>query len=90
MNLVSAMGANTSYLYLNLSQPPLDNPKVREAIWYVRYTAAVQVAYRNFGQLADGVLNKGIGRSSPRFKCIFLVKMLKAKSLLKKLDMKMV
>ncbi len=85
LNLVSAMGANTSYLYLNLSQPPLDNPKVREAIWYAcDIPSAVQVAYRNFGKLADGVLSPGIGGRHPDLSPFFPSQDVeKAKALLK-------
>ena len=34
INLVSAMGANTSYLYMNQAKTPFENELVREAVWY--------------------------------------------------------
>lgn len=84
LNMVSAMGANTSYLYLNLAQPPLDDARVREAIWYAcDMPVAVNVAYRNFGQLADGVVSPGIGGRHPDLSKLFPTRDLeKAKALL--------
>ena len=46
INLVSAMGANTSYLYMNQAKTPFENELVREAVWYaVDIDQAVEVAY---------------------------------------------
>lgn len=50
INLVSAMGANTSYLYMNQAKTPFENELVREAVWYaVDIDQAVEVAYGSFG-----------------------------------------
>ncbi|MEA4969704.1 MAG: ABC transporter substrate-binding protein [Candidatus Pelethousia sp.] len=84
INLVSAMGANTSYLYMNLAHAPLDNIKVREAIWYaLDVPGAIDVAYGSFGKLADGVISPGIDGRHPDMSAYFPKQDLeKAKALL--------
>lgn len=72
LNLVSAMGANTSYLYFNQAVKPLDDIRVREAIWYaVDIPGAIEIAYRNFGQLADGFISPGIDGRHPDLSSYF-------------------
>lgn len=85
INLVSAMGANTSYLYLNLAHEPFQDPKVREAVWYaVDIPSAIDIAYGNFGKLADGVISPGIDGRHPDMSSYFPTQDIeKAKALLK-------
>jgi len=66
VNLVSKMGYNTSYLCFNTAKKPLDNPKVREAIWCaVDVPSAIKVAYANYGALASGFVSDGVeGRNT--------------------------
>ena len=72
INLVSAMGANTSYLYLNQAKKPFEDPRVREAIWLaVDIDVAVDVAYGTFGQLATGVISPGIDGRHPDMSSYF-------------------
>lgn len=72
INLVSAMGANTSYLFMNLNKEPLGDVKVREAIWYaLDIPVAIEVAYGNFGKLADGVISPGIDGRHPDMSAFF-------------------
>jgi peptide/nickel transport system substrate-binding protein len=72
INLVSAMGANTSYLTINQAVKPLDNIKVREAIWYaVDIPAAIDVAYGNFGEVATGIISPGIDGRHPDLSSYF-------------------
>jgi len=72
INLVSAMGANTSYLTINQAVEPLDNIKVREAIWYaVDIPAAIEVAYGNFGEVASGIISPGIDGRHPDLSSYF-------------------
>ena len=72
INLVSAMGANTSYLTMNQAVKPLDDKRVREAIWYaVDIPAAIKIAYRNFGQVGTGIVSPGIDGRHPDMKRFF-------------------
>lgn len=72
INLVSAMGANTSYLYMNQAKAPFDNELVRQAVWYaVDIPQAVEVAYGSFGKLADGVISPGIDGRHPDMTSFF-------------------
>lgn len=72
INLVSAMGANTSYLYMNQAVKPFDDVRVREAIWKaVDINSAIEVAYGNFGKLADGVISPGIDGRHPDMSAFF-------------------
>lgn len=66
INLVSAMGANTSYLTINQAVKPLDDKRVREAIWYaLDIPAAIKIAYRNYGQVGTGIVSPGIDGRHP-------------------------
>jgi len=66
IHLVSAMGANTTYLTINQAIKPLNDIRVREAIWYaVDIPSAVKIAYRNYGQLATGIVSPGIDGRHP-------------------------
>ncbi len=66
IKLVSAMGANTSYLYMNQAVKPFDDIRVREAVWKaVDIKSAIEVAYGSFGKLADGVISPGIDGRHP-------------------------
>jgi len=58
IKLVSAMGANTVYLTMNQAVKPLDDIRVREAIWYaLDVPTAVKTAYGNYGQVATGIVS---------------------------------
>lgn len=66
LNLVSAMGANTSYLTINQAVKPLDDIRIRQAIWYaVDIPAAIKVAYGNYGQIGTGIISPGIDGRHP-------------------------
>ncbi len=84
INLVSAMGANTSYLYMNMAKEPFDDERVREAVWLaVDINQAVEVAYGNFGELATGIISPGIDGRHPDMSSFFPTRDLeKAKALL--------
>lgn len=72
INLVSAMGANTSYLYMNQAKTPFENELVREAVWYaVDIDQAVEVAYGSFGARATGVISPGIDGRHPDMSAYF-------------------
>lgn len=72
INLVSAMGANTSYLYMNQAKKPFNDVRVREAIWLaLDIDAAVDVAYGNFGERATGVISPGIDGRAPDLSSLF-------------------
>lgn len=61
INLVTAMGYNTSYLCFNIAKEPLDNPLVREAIWYaVDVPNTIEVAYGDYGNIANGFVSPGV------------------------------
>lgn len=61
VTVVSELGTNTSYLLFNTAMAPMDNPLVREAIWYaVDAEAAVKLAYGDFGAFATGWVCPGI------------------------------
>ncbi len=85
INLVSAMGANTSYLTFNQLMKPLDDIRVREAIWCaVDIPQAIKVAYGNYGQVGTGIVSPGIDGRHPDLKPFFPKQDLeKAKRLLK-------
>jgi peptide/nickel transport system substrate-binding protein len=66
INLLTAAGSNTSYVTFNLAQKPLDDIRVREAIWYaIDVAAGVQVAYGNYGSVAYAVVSPGIEGRHP-------------------------
>jgi peptide/nickel transport system substrate-binding protein len=85
INLVSAMGANTSYLTMNQLMKPLDDIRVRQALWYaVDIPQAIKVAYGNYGEVASGVISPGIDGRHPDLSRFFPKQDIeKAKSLLK-------
>ena len=61
VSVVQDLGTNTSYLLFNTAMAPMDNPLVREAIWYaVDPEAAVKLAYGDFGSFATGWVCPGI------------------------------
>ena len=66
VNLVTGLGMNTSYVTFNTAKAPLDDIRVREAIWYaIDLDSIVKIAYGNFGATADGVVSPGVeGRHS--------------------------
>ena len=72
INLISKMGANTSLLTLNQASPPLDNIKVREAIFYaVDIPATVKVAYgTDFGGVATSYVSPNIDGYDPNMAAI--------------------
>lgn len=66
VNMVSGMGANTSYVLFNTAKKPLDDIRVREAIWYgLDVAQAIEVAYGSYGAVADGFLSPGIEGRHP-------------------------
>jgi peptide/nickel transport system substrate-binding protein len=66
VNLVTTLGYNTSYLNFNAAKKPLDNPLVREAIWYaVDVKSAIDIAYGSFGAVATGFVSPGIEGRHP-------------------------
>lgn len=66
INLVSALGANTSYLTINQKMKPLDDIRVRQAIWYaIDVPQAIKVAYGNYGKVGDGIVCPGIDGRHP-------------------------
>jgi len=66
INMVSATGMNNSYISFNCAKPPLDNILVRKAIWYgIDASKAIEVAYGNFGRLADNFLCPGVDGRHP-------------------------
>ncbi len=68
INLASAFGTNTAYLTFNTAQAPLDNEKVRAAIWYgVDVPSAEKMAFGNYGALAEGFMSPGIIGGTPNF-----------------------
>ena len=84
INLVSAMGANTSYLYMNQAQKPFEDERVRQAVWLaVDIKQAVDVAYGSFGELGTGIISPGIDGRHPDMSKYFPERDLeKAKALL--------
>ena len=61
VSIVQKLGTNTSHLLFNTAKAPLDNPLVREAIWYaVDAEAAVKLASGDFGSFAQGWVCPGI------------------------------
>lgn len=84
INLVSAMGANTSYLTINQAVKPLDDIRVRQAIWYaVDIATAVDVAYGDYGEVATGIISPGIDGRHPDMSSYFPTQdVAKAKQLL--------
>lgn len=66
VKVVSDLGTNTSYLLFNTARKPLDDIRVRQAIWYaVDAEAAVKLAYGDFGAFAQGWLSPGINGDDP-------------------------
>lgn len=66
VTIISDLGTNTSHLLLNTAQKPMDNPLVRQAIFYgVDAKAAVNVAYGKFGSFATGWVTPGIKGYDP-------------------------
>jgi len=66
LTLMAASGMNTSYICFNTAKKPLDNPKVREAIWLaLDIPTAIKIAYGNFGKLADGFVSPGVDGRHP-------------------------
>ena len=67
VKVVSDLGANTVYLTFNTQIKPLDNLKVRQAIWNaIDYRAAVTAAYgKTFGSVATGWVCPGIKGFDP-------------------------
>lgn len=84
VKLVSGSGMNTSYICFNTAKKPLDNIKVREAIWYaVDVPTAIKIAYGNFGKLADGFVSPGVEGRHPDLRKWFVKRDInKAKQLL--------
>lgn len=84
VNLLAASGMNTSYVCFNTAKKPLDNIKVREAIWYAAdIPAAIMFSYGNFGKLADGFVSPGVDGRHPDLSKWFLKRDVeKAKALL--------
>ena len=84
INLVSAMGANTSYLYMNQAKEPFGDERIREAVWLaVDIDQAVEVAYGTFGERATGMISPGIDGRHPDMSQFFPARDLeKAKALL--------
>lgn len=61
VNLVSTPGYNTSYLTFNTAKAPLNDLKVREAIWYaVDVPNGIKVAYGDYGSVATNFVTPGI------------------------------
>jgi len=72
INLVSKMGANTSYLTINQAFGPLGDIRVRQAIWYaVDIPSAIEVAYGNYGEVGSGIVSPGIDGRHPNLKSLF-------------------
>lgn len=67
MEVVADLGTNTTYLMFNTAKKPLNDIKVRQAIWYaVDPQAAVTTAYgKNFGAYASGWVCPGIQGYDP-------------------------
>lgn len=66
VNLLSTPGYNTSYLTFNVAKAPLDNPKVREAIWYaVDVASGIKVSYGEYGSVAKNFVTPGIEGAHP-------------------------
>jgi peptide/nickel transport system substrate-binding protein len=79
------MGANTSYLALNIAKKPFDDIRVRQAIWYaVDIPQAIKIAYGNYGEVASGIISPGIDGRHPDLTPLFPKRDIeKAKRLLK-------
>lgn len=61
LNLVSGVGMNTTYITFNTAKKPLDDIRVREAVWYgIDRKGIVSVAYGSFGEVATGVVSPGV------------------------------
>lgn len=84
LTLQSKAGANTSYICFNVAQKPLDDIRVREAVWYAAdIPSAIKIAYGNFGILGDGILSPGIEGRHPDLKPLMVKRdVKKAKDLL--------
>jgi len=85
VSIIDDLGTNTSYLLFNTARAPLNNIKVREAIWYgVDARTAVNLAYGDFGAFAEAWVCPGIGGYDPTQKDKYLIErdVAKAKTLL--------
>jgi len=66
VNFVSTEGAQTVYLIINTQLPPMDNDLVRQAVWHaVDVSSGVQVAYGEFGSVAQDWVCPGIKGADP-------------------------
>ena len=66
INFVSEAGAQTVFLICNTQLAPLDNPLVREAIWYaVDVDSGIKLAYGDFGFRAEDWVCPGIKGEDP-------------------------
>lgn len=61
LQYISSISFNNTYIFLNMSKKPLDDIRVRQAIWYGLDRALVEkIAYKNMGALASGLLVDGV------------------------------
>lgn len=66
INFVSTNGAQTVFLMSNTSLAPMDNILVRQAVWYaLDVNAGVQLAYGNFGSVAEDWVCPGVKGADP-------------------------
>ena len=63
INFVTALGTNTCFYTFNVGHKPLDNPKVREAIWYaIDRASAIKAGFGASGKINNtGVFSEGLG-----------------------------
>lgn len=75
INLVRGLGMNTSYITFNTAKKPLDDIRVREAIWYaVDLDQIVDIAYGTFGAKADGIVSPGVEGRHPDLSSYFVAR----------------
>jgi len=56
-----AYSANTSYIFLNMAKEPLDDIRVRQAIWHgIDRELVVAIAYKTMGKLPNTFFSEGI------------------------------
>ena len=81
LQFISAPGTNTNYICFNVKHKPLDNPLVRQAIWYaLDRESIVKAAYKGVGTLATGMFSPDLdGRSSDLSKYFVKQNVAKAK-----------
>lgn len=61
VNMVRAIGANTQFLTLNASNAPLDDIRVRQAVFYALDRSMITaVAYGTFGMEATGIISPNV------------------------------